>query len=64
MLSDTGPFETVDVERQRPDPMTLQIKEVTVHDTPGNGAAKAPRKPRRYVVCRNPDPGPQGCGHA
>ena len=48
VLSDTGPFETVDVERQRPDPMTLQVKEVTVHDTPGNGAAKAPRKPRRY----------------
>ena len=43
------------VERQRPDPMTLQVKEVTVHDTPGKGAAKAPPKPRRYVVCRNPD---------
>ena len=55
VLSDTGPFETVDVERQRPDPMTLPVKEVTVHDTPGKGAAKAPRKPRRYVVCRNPD---------
>ena len=55
VLSDTGPFETLDVERQRPDPMTLQVKEVTVHDTPGKGAAKAPRKPRRYVVCRNPD---------
>ena len=55
VLSDPGPFETVEVERQRPDPMTLQVKEVTVHDTPGKGAAKAPRKPRRYVVYRNPD---------
>ena len=55
VLSDTGPFETVEVERQRPDPMTLQVKEVTVEDTPGKGAAKAPPKPRRYVVCRNPD---------
>ena len=55
VLSDTAPFETVDVERQRPDPMTLQVKEVTVEDTPGKGAAKAPRKPRRYVVCRNRD---------
>ena len=56
VLSDTGPFETVEVERQRPDPMTLQLKEVTVEDTtPGKGAAKAPPKPRRYVVCRNPD---------
>ena len=55
VLSDTAPFETVEVARQRPDPMTLQVKEVTVEDTPGKGAAKAPRKPRRYVVCRNPD---------
>ena len=45
VLSDTGPFETVEVERQRPDPMTLQVKEVTVCDTPGKGAAKAPPKP-------------------
>ena len=55
VLSDTAPFETVDVARQRPDPMTLQVKEVTVEDTPGKGAAKAPRKPRRYVVWRTPD---------
>ena len=56
VLSDTGAFDTVEVERQRPDPMTLQVKEVTVEDTtPGKGAAKAPPKPRRYVVCRNPD---------
>ena len=55
VLSDTGAFETLDVERQRPDPMQLQVKEVTVHDTPGKGAAKGPHNPRRYVVCRNPD---------
>ena len=37
VLSDTGAFDTVEVERQRPDPMTLQVKEVTVEDTPGKG---------------------------
>ena len=56
MLSDTGAFETVEVAPQRPDPMELQVKEVTVNDTPPcNGTVKAPHKPRRYVVCRNPD---------
>ena len=35
--------------------MELQVKEVTVNDTPCKGAAKAPHEPRRYVVCRNPD---------
>ena len=65
VLSDTGAFETVEVARQRPDPMALQVKEVTVHDTPGKGAAKgAAKPPRRYVVCRQSGPGPQGCGHA
>ena len=34
VLSDTGAFETVEVARQRPDPMELQVKEVTVNDTP------------------------------
>ena len=55
VLTDTGAFESVEVERQRPDPMELQVKEVTVCDTPCNGAENEPRKPRRYVVCRNPD---------
>ena len=55
VLSDTGAFETVEVARQRPDPMELQVKEVTVHDTPSKGTVKEPHKPRRYVVCRNPD---------
>ena len=55
VLNDTAPFDTVEVERQRPDPMELQVKEVTVCDTPGNGAENEPRKPRRYVVCRNLD---------
>ena len=55
VLSDTGAFETVEVARQRPDPMELQVKEVTVSDTPSKGTVKAPHKPRRYVVCRNPD---------
>ena len=36
VLSDTGPFETVDVERQRPDPMTLQVK--LVFDSISGGA--------------------------
>ena len=55
VLSDTGAFDTVEVARQRPDPMELQVKEVTVNDTPGKGAVKEPLKPRRYVVCRNRD---------
>ena len=55
VLSDTGAFDTVEVERQRPDPMALQVKEVTVCDTPCNGAETELPKPRRYVVCRNPD---------
>ena len=55
VLSDTGAFDTVEVARRRPDPMELQVKEVTVSDTSCKGAVKAPHKPRRYVVCRNPD---------
>ena len=47
VLGDSGPFETVEVERQRPDPMELLVKEVTVR---GKGTAS-----RRYVVCRNPE---------
>ena len=38
MLSDTGAFDTVEVARQRPDPMELRVKEVTVNDTPCKGA--------------------------
>jgi len=55
VLTDTAPFDTIEVERQRPDPMELHVKEVTVCDTPCNGAENEPPKPRRYVVCRNPD---------
>ena len=55
VLSDTGAFDTVEVARQRPDPMVLQVKEVTVNDTPCKGGVKAPHEPRRYVVCRNAD---------
>ena len=55
VLTDSAPFDTVEVERQRPDPMELQVKEVTVCDTPCNGAENEPPKSRRYVVCRNPD---------
>ncbi len=47
VLGDSGPFETVEVERQRPDPMELLVKEVTVR---GKGTAS-----RRHVVCRNPE---------
>ena len=35
--------------------MELQVKEVTVNDTPCKGGVKAPHEPRRYVVCRNAD---------
>ena len=45
VLSDTGAFETIEVARQRPNPMVLQVKEVTVSDTPCKGAVKAPHKP-------------------
>ena len=38
VLSDTGGFETVGVARQRSDPMELQVKEVTVNDTPCKGS--------------------------
>ena len=52
VLSDTGAFETVEVARQRPDPVELHVKEVTVCDAPFKGTVN---EPRRYVVCRNPD---------
>ena len=48
VLADNSPFETVEVVRQRPDPMELEVKEVTV--PPGGDGDRA----RRYVVCRNP----------
>ena len=51
VLNDPGAFETIEVMRQRDDPMELQVKEVTVNDPP---AAKGTHEPRRYVVCRNP----------
>ncbi len=47
VLSDSGPFVTVEAERQRPDPMELQVKEVRVG---GHGKGS-----RRYVVCHNPE---------
>ena len=47
VLGDSGPFETVEAERRRPDPMELHVKEVTVG---GDGEAS-----RRHVVCRNPE---------
>lgn len=52
VLGDTGAFDTVEVARQRPDPMELHVKEVTVNATARKGAAHLPR---RYVVCRNRD---------
>ena len=53
VLSDTGAFDTVEVARQRPDPMELQVKEVTVHDTPCKGTVKEPDKPRRYPCVKS-----------
>ena len=55
VLSDPGAFETIEVACQRPDPMQLQIKEVTVNDTACKRAVNEAHKPRRYVVCRIPD---------
>ena len=47
VLGDSGPFVTVEAERQRPEPMELRVKEVRVG---GHGKAS-----RRYVVCHNPE---------
>ena len=47
VLRDSGRFVTVEVERQRPDPMELRVKEVKVG---GHGKGS-----RRYVVCHNPE---------
>ena len=54
VLSDSAPFETIEVTRQRDDPMELQVKEVTVKDPACEQATHPAHKPRRYVVCRNP----------
>ena len=54
VLSDGAAFETVEVTRQRRDPMELQVKEVTVDDPPCEAPGQGAHKPRRYVVCRNP----------
>ena len=54
VLNDSAAFETIEVTRQRPDPMELQVKEVTVNDPPCEEAAQGAYEPRRYVVCRNP----------
>ena len=64
VLSDTAAFETIEVARQRPDPMELHVKEVTVNDTAGQEAAKEPHKPRRYGGVPQSGPSPQGSGHA
>ena len=45
VLSDPGAFETIEVARQRPDPMQLQVKEVTVDDTACKGAVKESHPP-------------------
>ena len=64
VLSDTGAFDTVEVARQRPDPMELQVKEVTVHDTPSKGTVKEPRQATSLCGVPQSGPSPQGCGHA
>ncbi len=48
VLADSSAFETIEVVRQRPDPMALEVKDVTV--PPGKDGDEA----HRYVVCRNP----------
>ena len=48
VLGDEAPFEEIEVERQRPRPMKLEVKEVVVgkgNEGPG----------RRYIVCCNPE---------
>ena len=48
VLGDEAPFGEIEVERQRPRPMKLEVKEVVVgKDEEGPG--------RRYIVCRNPE---------
>ena len=48
VLGDEAPFEEIEVERQRPKPMKLEVKEVVVgREEEGPG--------RRYIVCRNPE---------
>ena len=50
VLADRGAFQRIEVTRQRPDPMELQVKEVTVTEP----SSEDNRQARRYVVCRNP----------
>ena len=64
VLNDSAAFETIEVARQRPDPMELQVKEVTVNDPLGNNAAQGTHGPRRYSRVPQSGPGAQGCGHA
>ena len=46
VLSDIAAFETIEVARRRPDPMELQVKEVTVDGTASQEAAKGRRRSR------------------
>ena len=46
VLGDEAPFEEIEVERQRPKPMKLEVKEVVVGKE---------RTGRRYIVCKNPE---------
>lgn len=52
-LTDKAPFQTIEVPRQRRNPMELQVKEVTV-EGPETKKGKTAAPPRRYIVCRNP----------
>ena len=52
VLTDPAPFEKVELNRARPDPLILYVKAV---DLPAYTDKKGvPIPPRRYVVCRNP----------
>ena len=50
VLSDIAAFETIEVARRRPDPMELQVKEVTVDGTASQEAAKGRRRSRGSAV--------------
>ena len=64
VLSDSAPFETIEVTRQRDDPMELQ-SQGSHGQGPGVRTGHAPRT-QATSLCGLPQSGagPQGCGHA
>ena len=55
VLTDAGPFETVEMPRAEKRPLQLEVKEVLVRDAEAeDGDDDVLARSRRYVVCRNP----------